>query len=154
MVYRCEQLFHFFFNWLQLYVPVNSYGHAGMVNSITTLSSWASLTKQLTSILCTYYTNHFWISRRRRMVGEIISLSISMKVWDWAGIQLGTPGYAIRLVADSAMQLSRSSSTKVNRVATQHPCQNSLTFPWLLTVLFICLFCLIWFFTSHQQSFN
>ena len=37
-----------------IYVPVNSYGHVEIVN-LTTLFSWASLTKQLTSSMCTYF---------------------------------------------------------------------------------------------------
>ena len=32
----------------------------------------------------------------RRMTAEIISRSISMKVWNWAGIKLATPGSAVR----------------------------------------------------------
>ena len=46
----------------------------------------------------------------RRMTVEIISWSISTKVWDWAGIKLATPGFAVRRasvvrhVTDCAMQ--------------------------------------------------
>ena len=45
---------------LMLNVPVNSYGYIGMVIlgrsvHVTTLFSWASLTKQLTSTSCTYF---------------------------------------------------------------------------------------------------
>ena len=39
---------------LILYVPVNSYGHVGTVSSPNHIFSSASLTKGLTSILCTY----------------------------------------------------------------------------------------------------
>ena len=52
------------------YVPVNSYGHAGRSVYLTPLFSWASLTKQLTSTSCTYFSlvtdNNipFWISER------------------------------------------------------------------------------------------
>ena len=35
----------------------------------------------------------------RRMTVEIISWSISTKVWDWAGIELATPGSAVRLAS-------------------------------------------------------
>ena len=34
---------------LLLYVPVNSYGYVGTLFHLTTLFSWASLNKQLTS---------------------------------------------------------------------------------------------------------
>ena len=40
---------------LMLYMPVNSYGHVGTVISINHTFSWASLTKLLTSTLCTYF---------------------------------------------------------------------------------------------------
>ena len=33
------------------------------------------------------------------MTVEIISWSISMRVWDWAGIVLATPGSAVRLAS-------------------------------------------------------
>ena len=39
---------------LILYVPVNSYGHVGMVTSPNHTFSLASLTKRLTSTSCTY----------------------------------------------------------------------------------------------------
>ena len=35
-------------------------------------------------------------AEERRMTVEIISRSISTKVWDWAGIKLTTPGSAVR----------------------------------------------------------
>ena len=34
------------------------------------------------------------------MTEEIISLSISTKVWDWAGIQLVTPGSVVGLATN------------------------------------------------------
>ena len=40
---------------LMLNFPVNSYGHIGRSVHLTTLFSWASLTKQLTSTLCKYF---------------------------------------------------------------------------------------------------
>ena len=39
---------------VMLNIPVNSYGHVGMVSLPTTPFSWANLTKWLTSTLCTY----------------------------------------------------------------------------------------------------
>ena len=33
------------------------------------------------------------------MTVEIISRSISMKIWDWAGIEIATPGSAVRHVS-------------------------------------------------------
>ena len=36
------------------------------------------------------------------MTVEIISQSISMKVWDGAGIKLANPGSAVRLATDSS----------------------------------------------------
>ena len=55
--------------------------------------------------------NPSWISGRRRMTVEIISWSISAKVWDRAGIELATPGMAarhasvVRHVTDCATRL-------------------------------------------------
>ena len=37
------------------------------------------------------------------MAVEIISWSISMKVWDWAGIKITTPGSAVGLATDCSM---------------------------------------------------
>ena len=84
---------------------VNSYGHGRMVSSlIDTFFSWASLNKQLTSTLCTYIIFACnWqqlllndSAEGRRMTVEIISWSISTKVWDRARIELTTPGSAVR----------------------------------------------------------
>ena len=33
------------------------------------------------------------------MIIEMISLSISMKVWDQAGVELATPGFAVKLAS-------------------------------------------------------
>ena len=41
--------------------------------------------------------NPSWISGRRRMIVEIISWTISTKVWDRLGIKLGTSGSAVKL---------------------------------------------------------
>ena len=40
---------------LILYVSVNSFGYVATVSSINHTFSWESLTKQLTSTLCTYF---------------------------------------------------------------------------------------------------
>ena len=67
---------------------------------LTTIFSWASLTKQLTSTFCTYFclllTTHLESGEGRRMTIEIIFI---IKVWDWAGIRLTTPGYAVRNIS-------------------------------------------------------
>ena len=91
---------------LLLYVPVNSYCHVRPVSSLvlTTLFSWASLTKRLTSTsstcFCLQLTTALLESAEwRRMTVEIISWSISTKVWDWTRIKLETPGSAVRQAA-------------------------------------------------------
>ena len=67
--------------------------------------SWASLNKQLTVLRAhTFACNwqqHFLndSAEGRRMTVEIISWSISMKVWDRAGIKLATPESAVRLIS-------------------------------------------------------
>ena len=38
-----------------IYVPVNSYGHFGMVSSPNHTFSWVGLNKRLNSTLCTYF---------------------------------------------------------------------------------------------------
>ena len=68
---------------------------------LTTLFSWASLNKQLTSnrahtFACNWQQPFMNDSAEgRRMTVEIISWSISTKVWDQAGIELATPGSAV-----------------------------------------------------------
>ena len=53
-LYFCIYFFVLF--GLTFNVPVNSYGHVEIVSSPNhTFFSWASLTKRLTSILCTYF---------------------------------------------------------------------------------------------------
>ena len=42
------------FVFLLLYVPVNSYGHYGMVSSPNHTFSWENLNKRLTTASCTY----------------------------------------------------------------------------------------------------
>ena len=95
-----------FDNWLVGFCcftsQVNSYGHCGKVSSPNHTFSWAGLNKRLTSNSCTYFrlklttTLLEWISEGRRMTIEIISWSISTKVWDRTGIELATPGSAVR----------------------------------------------------------
>ena len=68
---------------------------------LTTLFSWASLNKQLTSnrahtFACNWQQPFMNDSAEgRRMTVESISWSISTKVWDRAGIELATPGSAV-----------------------------------------------------------
>ena len=66
--------------------------------------TWARLTKRLTSTLCTYLILLPFLNQRKggEMAVEIISLSISAKVWDGVGIKLETPGSAVRHIADCA----------------------------------------------------
>ena len=74
---------------------------AGRSVHLTTLFSWASLNKQLTSnrahtFACDWQQPFMNDSAEgRRMTVEIISWSISTKVWDRAGIELATPGFAV-----------------------------------------------------------
>ena len=69
--------------------------------NLTTLFSWASLNKQLTSnrahtFACNWQQPFMNDSAEgRRMTVEIISWSISTKVWDRAGFKLATPGSAV-----------------------------------------------------------
>ena len=64
---------------LMLYVPVNSYGHAGTVSSPNHTFYWANLTKPLTSTSCIYFcllTDNIILlqsAEGRRMTVEIIS---------------------------------------------------------------------------------
>ena len=50
-----EELFALFLFVLLFMSQVNSYGHGGRVSSPNHTFSWASLNKQLTSTLCTYF---------------------------------------------------------------------------------------------------
>ena len=74
---------------------------AGRSAHLTTLFSWASLNKQLTSnrahtFACNWQQPFMNDSAEgRRMTVEIISWSISTKVWDRAGMELATPGSAV-----------------------------------------------------------
>ena len=81
---------------------VNSYGHCGTVSSPNHTFFLAGLNKRLTSNLCTYFACNWQqlflneSAEGRRMTIEIISWSITTKVWDRAGIELATPGSAVR----------------------------------------------------------
>ena len=85
---------------------VNSYGHCGTVSSPNHTFSWASLNKQLTSnrahtFACNWQQPFMNDSAEgRRMTVEIISWSISTKVWDRAGIELATPGSAVSFASE------------------------------------------------------
>ena len=74
---------------------------AGRSVHLTTLISWASLNKQLTSnrahtFACNWQQPFMNDSAEgRRMAVKIISWSISTKVWDRAGMELATPGSAV-----------------------------------------------------------
>ena len=70
---------------------------------LVTLFSWASFTKQLTSTSCTYFrlqltTTLLESAEGRRTAVEIISQSISTKVWEQVGIELATPGLAVHCI--------------------------------------------------------
>ena len=95
---------------------------AGRSVHLTTLFSWVSLNKQFTSnrahtFACNWQQPFLNDSvEGRRMTVEIISWSISTKVWDLAGIELATPGSTVifasvtRHVTDFLMVCSINSS--------------------------------------------
>ena len=79
---------------------VNSYGNCGTVSSLNHTFSWAGLSKP---VICAHTFACNWqqpflnkSAEGRRMTVEIISWSISKKVWYRAGIELATPGSAVR----------------------------------------------------------
>ena len=84
---------------------VNSYGHGMTVSSPNHTFSWASFNKQLTIFFAHTFACNWQqpflndSAERRRMTIEIISWSISTKVWDRVGIKLATPGSAFRLTS-------------------------------------------------------
>ena len=82
---------------------VNSYGHGGTVSSPNHTFSWASLNKlelRAHTFACNWQQSFLNDSAEgRRMTVEIISWSISTKEWDQAGIELLTPGSAVRLAS-------------------------------------------------------
>ena len=101
---------------------------AGRSVHLTTLFSWASLNKQLTSnrahtFACNWQQPFMNDSAKgRRMTVEIISWSISTKVWDRAGIELATPRSSVsfasvtRHVTDCATR--PGTTTMVHRYIT------------------------------------
>ena len=102
----CENLDNYFLICLFVCLPALRPKSTAMVIAgrsvhLTTLFSWASLNKQLTSnrahtFVCNWQQPFMNDSAEgRRMTVEIISWSISTKVWDRAGIELATPGSAV-----------------------------------------------------------
>ena len=101
---------------------------AGRSVHLTTLFSWASLNRQLTcnrahTFVCNWQQPFMNDSaEKRRMTVEIISWSISTKVWDRAGIELATPGTAVsfasvtRHVTDCATRPGESCMTRFMKV--------------------------------------
>ena len=84
---------------LLLYIPGNSYGHGG---TVFPGQAWTSCLP----VICAYTFICYWqqpflneSAEGRRMTVEIISWSISSKLWDRAGIKLATPGSALRLAS-------------------------------------------------------
>ena len=76
-----------------------------MVSSPNHTFSWASLNLQFTSIRAHSFACN-WLqpflndsAEGRRMIIEIISWSISTKVWDREGFELSTPWSAVRLAS-------------------------------------------------------
>ena len=98
-------LFFFFFCFVALRPKSTAMVIAGRSVHLTTLFSWASLNKQLTSnrahtFACNWQQSFMNDSAEgRRMTVEIISWSISKKVWDRAGSELATPGSAVSLAS-------------------------------------------------------
>ena len=64
--------------------------------------SLASLTKRQISASCVTNKNPSLTNESTCRTIEIISLSISTKVWHWAGIELATPRSAVGLATDCA----------------------------------------------------
>ena len=66
---------------------------------LSTLFPWQAWTST-SPVLCAHNWQQPFLNDSAegwRMTVEIISWSTSMKVWDWAGIKLATPGSAVRL---------------------------------------------------------
>ena len=86
-----------FLVWFVALHPSQQPNHVGTVSSPYKTFSWARLNKGLTSTLFTYFVctrqqpfkNES--AEGRRMLVEMISRSISKKVWDQAVILLATP---------------------------------------------------------------
>ena len=85
-------LHRFFLVWFDSLRQLTAMVMLGWSVHLTTLFFCASLTKELTSTSCTYFrlqlTTTLLESREGRMTVEIISWSISTKVWDRVGIKL------------------------------------------------------------------
>ena len=96
-----REMFVLFFCFVALPPKSTAMVIAGWSVHLTTLFSWASLNKQLTSnrahtFACNWQQPFMNDSAEgRRMTVEIISCSISTKVWDQTGIELATPGSAV-----------------------------------------------------------
>ena len=85
-------LFFCLFFWFDfiLYVPAKSYGHVGMVSSHNhTVFPGQAFNQYFVHIISLVTDNNpFESVEWRRTTVEIISWSISKKVWDRAGIEL------------------------------------------------------------------
>ena len=110
----------------------------------------------------------------RDMTVEIISWSISMKVWDWAAIKPETPGFAIRhasvarhvtdclcspvfrnICANSNFCASSNFSASSNFCASRNFCASSIFCAGSIFVLAgIFVFCLVCCFTSHVNNYG
>ena len=96
-----DALFCLFVCFVALHPKSTAMVIAGRSVHLTTLFSWASLNKQLTSnrahIFACNWQQPFMndSAEGSRMTVEIISWSISTKVWDRAGMELATLGSAV-----------------------------------------------------------
>ena len=108
---------------LLLYVPSQQlWSWRVSVSSPNHTFSWANLNKQLTSTSCSAHTFVCnWqqpflndSAEGRRMTIEIISRSISAKLWDRTGIKLSTPGSAVRLASVTRHVTNCSNSPMCN----------------------------------------
>ena len=91
------------FGWFYCFTSqVNSYGQWGRSVHLTTLFPGQAWTSGLPVIRAHTFACNWQqpflneSAEGRRMTVEIISWSISTKVWDRAGIELATPGIAVR----------------------------------------------------------
>ena len=108
---------------------VNSYGHGGRVSSSNHTFSgqaWTSSWPVLHTFAC-YWQQPFLndSAEGRRMTVEIISWSVSTKVWDRARIELATPGSAVRLAS-----VARHVTNCTTRPGSFTICQLSLIWYW------------------------
>ena len=69
------------------------------------------------------------------MTVEIISCSISTKVWDWAGVELATPGSAV------------GHTSVVRNVNTDWAVRPGLRVSWLQMIFFFMFFPIISLYT-------